>query len=99
MKLTNTPLHGAYVIELEPVVDERGFFARTWCNQESKLLGLNPNVAQCSTSFNIQKSTLRGMHYQAEPYPEAKLIRCCAGAIYDVILDLRHASASYCKWF
>jgi len=99
MKLTSTPLHGAYVIELEPVMDERGFFARTWCSQESKLLGLNPNVAQCSTSFNIRKGTLRGMHYQDEPYPEAKLIRCCAGGIYDVILDLRHTSASYRKWF
>ena len=99
MKLIGTPLQGAYLIELEPISDERGFFARTWCSHESKLHGLNPNVAQCSISFNKRKGTLRGMHYQSEPHAEAKLIRCCKGAIYDVILDLRRASPSFCKWF
>jgi dTDP-4-dehydrorhamnose 3,5-epimerase len=99
MKLTSVPLPGAYVIELEPIVDERGFFARTWCTQEFKVHGLNPNLAQCSVSFNKRKGTLRGMHYQIEPHQEAKLIRCCSGAIYDVILDLRRPSPTYCKWF
>jgi len=89
----------AYTIELEPTVDERGFFARTWCAQEFKLRGLNPNLAQCSVSFNRQKGTLRGLHYQNEPYPEAKLVRCCSGSIYDVILDLRPTSPSYREWF
>lgn len=87
------------MIEFEPIVDERGFFARTWCAQEFRLHGLNPNVAQCSVSFNKRRGTLRGMHYQDDPYSEAKLVRCCSGAIYDVILDLRRTSPSYCKWF
>jgi len=99
MKLTSIPLVGAYVVEFEPVLDERGFFARTWSAQEFKLHGLNPTVAECSLSFNKRKGTLRGLHYQDEPYPEAKLVRCSAGAIYDVILDLRRTSPSYCKWF
>jgi dTDP-4-dehydrorhamnose 3,5-epimerase len=99
MKLTSVPLVGAYVVEFEPVLDERGFFARTWSAQEFKLHGLNPSVSECSLSFNKRKGTLRGMHYQDEPYPEAKLVRCSAGAVYDVILDLRRTSPSYCKWF
>jgi dTDP-4-dehydrorhamnose 3,5-epimerase len=99
MKLRSVPLPGAYVIDLEPIADERGFFARTWCAHEFKLHGLNPNVTQCSISFNERKGTLRGMHYQDEPYPEAKLVRCCSGAIYDVIVDLRSASPTHRKWF
>lgn len=99
MNFVSTPLQKAYVIELEAMVDERGFFARSWCAQEFRLHGLNPNVAQCSVSFNARRGTLRGMHYQNEPYPEAKLVRCCSGAIYDVVLDLRPTSATYCKWF
>jgi dTDP-4-dehydrorhamnose 3,5-epimerase len=99
MKFISLPLMDAYTIELEPTIDERGFFARTWCAQEFKLRGLNPNLAQCSVSFSRQKGTLRGLHYQNQPYPEAKLVRCCAGSIYDVILDLRPPSPSYRKWF
>jgi dTDP-4-dehydrorhamnose 3,5-epimerase len=99
MKFISLPLMDAYTIELEPTIDERGFFARTWCAQEFKLRGLNPNVAQCSVSFNRQKGTLRGLHYQNEPYLEAKLVRCSSGSIYDVILDLRPTSPSYRKWF
>lgn len=99
MNFISIPLEKAYVIELEAMTDERGFFARSWCAQEFRLHGLNPNVAQCSVSFNARRGTLRGMHYQNEPYPEAKLVRCCSGAIYDVVLDLRPKSASYCKWF
>jgi dTDP-4-dehydrorhamnose 3,5-epimerase len=99
MNFVSIPLEKAYVIELEPIVDERGFFARTWCPQEFTLHGLNPKLAECSISSNARRGTLRGMHYQDEPYPEAKLVRCCSGAIYDVVLDLRAASPSYCKWF
>jgi dTDP-4-dehydrorhamnose 3,5-epimerase len=97
MNFVSIPLEKAYVIELEPIVDERGFFARTWCPQEFTLHGLNPKLAECSISSNARRGTLRGMHYQDEPYPEAKLVRCCSGAIYDVVLDLRAASPSYCN--
>jgi dTDP-4-dehydrorhamnose 3,5-epimerase len=99
MKLTAVPLQGAFVVELELVSDERGFFARTWCAEEFRAHGLNPNLAQCSVSFNERKGTLRGMHYQDDPHPETKLVRCTAGAVYDVIVDLRSLSPSYCKWF
>jgi dTDP-4-dehydrorhamnose 3,5-epimerase len=99
MKFISLPLGGAYLIELDKIVDERGFFARTWCAQEFKQQGLNPNLAQCSLSFNSRRGALRGMHYQAEPYPEAKLVRCSAGSIYDVIIDLRPESSTHCKWF
>jgi dTDP-4-dehydrorhamnose 3,5-epimerase len=99
MKFIKTPLDGAYLIELEPIADERGFFARSWCREEFLSHGLNPNLAQCSISFNKKKGILRGMHYQEEPYQEAKLVRCCSGAIYDVILDLRPTSPSHRKWF
>ena len=99
MKLIRLPLSGAYLIELDLVRDERGFFARTWCAEEFQQLGLNPELAQCSISSNKSRGTLRGMHFQAEPYAETKLIRCSSGAIYDVIVDLRPDSPTYCKWF
>src|SRR3977135_3401836 len=98
MKLIRLPLSGAYLIDLELVADERGFFARTWCAEEFEQFGLNPKLAQCSISSNTRRGTLRGMHYQADPYAEAKLIRCCSGVIYDVIVDLRPVSPTYCKW-
>jgi dTDP-4-dehydrorhamnose 3,5-epimerase len=99
MKFISIPLEGAYLIELEPVFDERGFFARTWCREEFLAHGLNPNFTQCSISLNKRRGTLRGLHYQDEPYQEAKLVRCSSGAICDVIVDLRPASPSYAKWF
>jgi dTDP-4-dehydrorhamnose 3,5-epimerase len=99
MKFIKTPLDGAYLIELEPIADERGFFARSWCQEEFSSHGLNPNLAQCSISFNKKRGILRGMHYQEEPYQEAKLVRCYSGAIYDVILDLRPTSPSHRMWF
>jgi dTDP-4-dehydrorhamnose 3,5-epimerase len=98
MKLINLPLSGAFLIELQLISDERGFFARTWCTEEFERLGLNPKLVQCSISWNERRGTLRGLHYQTEPYAEAKLIRCCSGAIYDVIVDLRPASPTYGKW-
>lgn len=88
-------LRGAYVIELEPLEDERGFFARTWCRREFEERGLNPGIVQCSISFNREGGTLRGMHYQVTPYEEAKLVRCTRGAIYDVIIDLRPDSPTF----
>lgn len=98
MKLISLPLNGACLLGLEPVSDERGFFARTWCAEEFKRLGLNPKLVQCSISWNARRGTLRGLHYQTEPYAEAKVIRCCSGAIYDVIVDIRPASPTYGKW-
>jgi dTDP-4-dehydrorhamnose 3,5-epimerase len=98
MKFIGVPLTGAYVIEIETIVDERGFFARTWCAEEFGMHGLNQNLAQCSISFNARRGTVRGMHYQDQPYPEAKLVRCCSGAIYDVMVDLRPTSTTYCRW-
>ncbi len=98
MILKETKLKGAYIIELQPMEDERGFFARTFCQKEFVAHGLNPKLAQCNISYNRRKGTLRGMHYQVAPKAEAKLVRCTRGAIYDVIIDLRHESPTYCKW-
>lgn len=98
MKFTETPLQGAFVIELEPITDERGFFARSWCKKEFEARGLNGNLVQCNVSYNRTKGTLRGMHYQAKPHEEVKLVRCTLGAIYDVIIDLRPMSATFRQW-
>jgi dTDP-4-dehydrorhamnose 3,5-epimerase len=98
MIFQETGLKGAFVITLEPLTDERGFFARTWCQREFEAHGLNPRLVQCNVSFNHQRGTVRGMHYQAKPYEEAKLVRCTRGAIYDVIIDLRRDSATYKHW-
>jgi len=95
---SETQLKGVYLIDPENVRDERGFFARTFCQEEFKAHGLNPHIAQCSTSFNRKKGTLRGMHYQAAPCEEAKLVRCISGAIYDVALDLRPESPTFKRW-
>lgn len=98
MKFTETQLKEAYVIELEPIQDDRGFFARSWCHQEFTQKGLNPSLVQCNISFNRTKGTLRGMHYQAKPHEEAKLVRCTMGAIYDVIVDIRPESSTFKQW-
>lgn len=91
-------LKGSYLIEPERLTDERGFFARTWCQQEFQKYGINPKLVQCNISFNKKKGTLRGMHYQIAPYEEAKLVRCTMGAIYDVIIDLRPDSETFKQW-
>lgn len=99
MIFIETPLKGAFVVELQRLEDERGFFARAWCQREFEAFGLNPRLAQCNISFNKRQGTLRGMHYQAAPFEEAKLVRCTMGAIYDVIIDLRASSATYKQYF
>lgn len=99
MKLVATPLPGAHVVELEPIVDKRGWFARTFDAAAFEELGLDPRVSQCNVSFNARAGTLRGMHFQAEPHGEAKLVRCTRGAIYDAIVDLRPDSVTYRQWF
>jgi dTDP-4-dehydrorhamnose 3,5-epimerase len=94
-----TGIDGAWVIEAEQLGDERGFFARTWDAEEFAERGLNPRLAQCSISYNRARGTLRGLHYQAAPFEEAKLVRCTAGAIFDVVVDLRPESSSFKGWF
>lgn len=98
MIFNETRLKGAYVIELEQVDDERGFFARSWCKEEFELHKLNSNLKQCNISFNKNKGTLRGMHFQEVPYEEAKFVRCIRGAIFDVIIDLREYSETFMQW-
>ena len=99
MKFQETPLDGAYVIELEPFHDDRGFFARGWCQREFTAHGLNGNVSQVNLSYNKSKGTMRGMHYQVPPHAETKLVRCVRGALYDVIIDLRSESATFGRTF
>jgi len=94
-----TKLKGVFEIHIEPNTDDRGFFARSWCQKEFEDHGLNPRLVQCNISRNARKGTLRGMHYQAEPNPEAKLVRCTAGSIYDVALDIRPNSPTFGQWF
>ena len=98
MKFIETKLKGAFLIDPEFLDDERGFFARTWCRKEFEQYGLNSDWVQCNISYNKRKRTLRGMHYQVDPYAEAKLVRCTMGAIYDVIIDLRSDSKTYRQW-
>lgn len=98
MIFKETKLKGAYVIELEPIEDVRGFFARTFCRKEFEEHGLNSRIVQCNISYNRHKGTLRGMHYQLAPFSEAKLVTCLAGSIYDVIIDLRAESPTYRQW-
>lgn len=95
MIFTPTALPGAYIIEPERMADARGFFARTWCQREFAAQGLCTHLAQCNTSFNHRRGTLRGMHYQAPPSAEVKLVRCTMGALYDVIIDLRPDSPGF----
>jgi dTDP-4-dehydrorhamnose 3,5-epimerase len=99
MILVDTPLPGAYVIDLERLDDDRGWFARTFAAEEFVAHGLNPAVVHCNVSFNSRAGTLRGMHYQVAPHAECKLVRCTRGAIYDVIVDLRPDSSTYLRWF
>jgi dTDP-4-dehydrorhamnose 3,5-epimerase len=95
MRFMKSKLAGAYVIEIEPRNDDRGFFARTFCVEEFKSHGLKADFVQCSVSVSSKRGTLRGLHYQLPPACEAKLVRCTAGALYDVIVDLRPDSATY----
>lgn len=95
MKCTKMNIDGAYLIDIEPVKDKRGYFARTFCESEFEDHGIDMHVSQTNLSFNLQKGTLRGMHYQEEPYEESKVVSCVSGIIYDVVLDLRRESPTY----
>ncbi len=99
MRFQQTPLAGVWLIELERLGDERGWFARTFDAAEFDARGLNPHVVQCNASFSAERATVRGMHYQAEPHCESKLVRCVHGAIFDVGVDLRPDSETYCRSF
>ena len=99
MRCVDTGLPGAFLIEIEPRCDERGFFARTFCEDEFAARGLSIHFAQCNTSYNLRAGTVRGMHWQDEPHAEAKLVRCTAGRIFDAIVDLRRGSPTRGRWF
>jgi dTDP-4-dehydrorhamnose 3,5-epimerase len=98
MIFRETKLLGAFIIEVQCREDDRGFFSRSFCRHEFAERGLNPEVAQCNISFTREAGTLRGMHYQAAPHAEAKLIRCVRGSVYDVIVDLRRESQTFRQW-
>jgi dTDP-4-dehydrorhamnose 3,5-epimerase len=98
MTFRESKIAGAFEIEPELITDERGYFARTWCKKDFEQHGLSPNLVQCNLSFNVRAGTLRGLHYQAAPHAETKLVRCTRGSIYDVVVDLRRESPTFKSW-
>lgn len=98
MIFTELPLPGAYVIAPEPIGDARGFFARMLCTEEMAAHGLDMNIVQMNVSYSAERGTLRGLHYQAAPHAENKMVRCVRGALYDVLVDLRPESPTYRQW-
>jgi dTDP-4-dehydrorhamnose 3,5-epimerase len=98
MVFKETKLAGAFIIELERFEDERGFFAHSWSARQFAERGLVSRLVECSISFNRKRGTIRGMHYQAAPHGQTKVVRCTTGAIYDVIIDLRHRSPTFKQW-
>jgi dTDP-4-dehydrorhamnose 3,5-epimerase len=99
MKFTETPLQGSYLINLQPQTDERGFFARYYCEREFQAQGLNTTWLQINNSLSVETGTLRGLHFQKQPNTEVKMVRCLQGAIWDVIVDVRAGSINFGKWF
>jgi dTDP-4-dehydrorhamnose 3,5-epimerase len=99
MIFTESPLAGAFIVDMNRIEDERGFFARSFCADEFAAHGLAAGMSQCSVSFNARRGTLRGLHFQAAPHDEDKLVRCTAGAVFDVIVDVRAGSPTYRRWF
>jgi dTDP-4-dehydrorhamnose 3,5-epimerase len=98
MRFLELEIPGAYLVEPAPIADERGQFARVWCAEEFASHGIGGAPVQANTGYNPARGTLRGLHYQAEPHPEAKLVRCTRGAVYDVLVDLRPGSPTYGRW-
>lgn len=99
MKFTETPIKGAFVIEVQKFEDDRGIFGRSFCEREFEEHGLTSRMVQTNVSFNYKKGTLRGIHYQIDPHQESKLVRCTRGSLYDVVVDLRPGSPTYMQWF
>ena len=98
MIFTETKIKDVYIIEPELLIDERGEFSRSFCKEEFREHGLETDIVQCNISYNKKKGTLRGMHYQIPPFEEAKIVSCTKGSIYDVVVDLRRDSPTYCQW-
>jgi dTDP-4-dehydrorhamnose 3,5-epimerase len=98
MKFSELALQGSYLIEIEQHKDNRGFFARTFCQDEFAKHNINMKIAQCNVSYNASKGTIRGLHFQIPPYEESKIVRCTRGAIFDVIVDIRQSSPTFCHW-
>ncbi|HVX62099.1 MAG TPA: dTDP-4-dehydrorhamnose 3,5-epimerase [Pirellulales bacterium] len=98
MKFQPTEIAGAWLVEIEPIEDERGFFARAWCQKEFDAHGIEPSLAQANLAFTRRRGTLRGLHFQAVPWQEAKFVRCVRGAAYVVAVDLRSDSPTYMSW-
>jgi len=98
LRFNELSLKGVFLIELDKMEDERGFFARTWDKKKFESNGLNPNVVQCNISFSKKKGTIRGMHYQKFPHQEAKLVRCTKGKVFEVLIDIREKSESFLRW-
>jgi len=99
MIISETPLQGAFIIEINRIGDERGFFGRSWCKREMQEAGLNAEIAQINRSLSHDKGTLRGLHFQISPYQESKMIRCTKGAIFDMIVDIRPDSETFLQWY
>lgn len=99
MIFSETKLKGAFVIDVQKLTDDRGFFGRLWCENEMKAHDLETNIVQSNVSLSKNKGTLRGMHFQRSPYQETKLVRCTKGSVYDVIVDLRPESQTFKQWF
>lgn len=99
MIFAETKISGAYLIDIKRITDDRGFFGRAFCRREMKEFGLNDIIAQTNLSSNPKKGTLRGLHYQGPPGEESKLVRCTRGSLFDVVVDVREDSPTYCKWF
>ncbi len=99
MRFLETPIAGAWLVEPETRTDERGFFARLWCRDEFAARGLRADFVQCNDSFSVSRGTLRGLHYQAAPHGEIKLVSCIRGRVFDVLVDLRQDSPTFLKWF
>lgn len=98
MKFKESQVAGAFIVDIEPLGDDRGFFSRAWCAREFQQHNLSVELVQANISYNRHKGTLRGLHYQSAPHEESKLVRCTRGSIYDVVVDLRQYSPSYLKW-
>ena len=98
MIFKKTKISGVYLLQPERITDERGFFARVWCQSEFTEQGIDTRIVQCNLSFNPHKGTLRGMHYQRAPHEETKIVRCTMGAVFDVALDLRRDSSTFKQW-
>lgn len=98
MRLTPADIPGAYLIDMDPIRDHRGYFARAYCRRELAAVGIEADIVQCSVSHNERRATLRGIHFQKAPHAESKIIRCTRGAVYDVIVDLRPESPAFRRW-